>query len=76
MVPPSFHIQQNDDTGRFQVLKNGVVVGEYRSRADAQGYIDTWRQAAARLKMETADELPLDGLTDEERKILDPDRRS
>ena len=74
MPPVSFHIQQTEN-GRYQVLKNGVAVGkEYRSEREAQTYIDTYRQAAARLHLpETPEELPLDALTDEERTILSAD---
>ena len=76
MVPPSFHIQQNEH-GKYVVIKDGAPLDQhYDSRADAQAYIDTWRAAATRLKMETAHDLPADDLTDEERKILFPERRS
>ncbi len=74
MVPTSFHIHHNDQTKRFEVVKNGVVVQAYRSEADAQSYIDTYRQAAARLGMETPDELPVDALSDTERQVLYPEQ--
>ncbi len=71
-LPVSFHIQQNQESGRFQVLKNGTAIREYTTRDDAQTYIDTWRQVAARLGPEPPATLPIDAMTEEEWKILDP----
>ncbi len=71
ITPVSFHIQETD-TGTFQVLKNGTAIREYSTRADAQTYIDTWRQVAARLGPGPVDTLSIEAMTDEEWKILDP----
>ena len=74
MVPVSFHIQRTEN-GKYQVLKNDVPLDKlYSSDGEAQTYIDTYRQAAARLHLsETPEDLPLDALTDEERQILGAD---
>ena len=71
--PVRFDIQPTA-AGSFQVLKNGTLIREYTTRGEAQTYIDTYRQAAARLNLqETPEDLPLDALTDEEREILGED---
>ncbi len=74
MVPATFHIQQTENE-TYQVLKNGVPINKrFNSERDAQIYIDTYRQAAARLRLpETPGELPVDALTAEERAVLRED---
>ena len=69
--PVSFHIQETE-AGTFQVLKNGRPIRDYRTRDDAQTYIDTWRQVSARLGPDPVDNLPIEAMTEEEWKILDP----
>ena len=71
ILPASFHIQPTD-AYTFQVLKNRTVIREYRTRDEAQTYIDTWRQVAARLGPDPVDTLSIEAMTDEEWKILDP----
>ena len=71
ITPVSFHIQEMD-AGKFQVLKNGTAIREYSTRDDAQTYIDTWRQVAARLGPDPVDTLAIEAMTDEEWKLLDP----
>lgn len=70
--PASFLIQQQDGSDHFVVVRNGEAVYTARSEDEAQTYIDTWRQVAARLQIGTGDALPIDAMTDEERKILVP----
>jgi hypothetical protein len=74
MLPTAMEIRHDDDHDRFVVLKNGAPVREFRHEADAQEYIDVYRQAAARLKMETPEDLPLEALTESERRLLYPER--
>ena len=71
ILPVSFHIQPTE-AGKFQVLKNGTAIRDYSTRDDAQTYIDTWRQVAARLSPDPVDTLPIEAMTDEEWQILDP----
>ena len=70
-LPVSFYIHETE-AGTFQVLKNGCPIRDYRTRDDAQTYIDTWRQVAARLGPDPVDKLPIEAMTEEEWKILDP----
>ena len=50
------------------------LAGEYRRErlGDEQAAIDTWRQVAARLGPEPPAAPPIDAMTEEEWKILDP----
>ena len=40
ILPASFHIQPTD-AGTCQVLKNGTVIRDYRTRDEAQTYMET-----------------------------------
>jgi len=70
--PASFIIQQSEGSNQWVVLRNGESIHTARSEHDAQVYIDTWRQVAARLELSTGDALPLDVMTPDERAILAP----